>query len=248
MNLFVTFTLAETDTGPFNLFSNADGYTSAIAAYVPKASLLAGYTIMNAPNGTTIVRAYSTGSCFNYIDMGVNVITTTTSTTLTTTTTIFVPCIETLITGGPGIDETLVPLSPVGGMIVFEFNAGTNPDKLEIIHNNIKKATSGMTVANSGPFDNVYGTPPLNTIPDLAMSIATDQFIGSASGVIPVRDFAFYVDTGFAVSITAGYQQLIWWEYTPADYLINSNVLIRVTGSSLGNSWSAHRLCTFSIP
>jgi hypothetical protein len=39
----ITLVVAGSDTGPFNLYSNADGYLSAFASNVTRAQLLAGY-------------------------------------------------------------------------------------------------------------------------------------------------------------------------------------------------------------
>ena len=49
MTVYVTLTTAGADTGPFNLYSDVDGYISAFETDVPKASLLAGYTSSVAP-------------------------------------------------------------------------------------------------------------------------------------------------------------------------------------------------------
>jgi hypothetical protein len=98
MTVLVTLTLAGTDVGPFNLYSNADGFVAVLATGVSKAALLAGYSLTNVPDSATVVRAKSTGACTNYIDMTVSGGTTTTSTsstsTTTSTTTASVPCIS----------------------------------------------------------------------------------------------------------------------------------------------------------
>lgn len=93
MTVLITLTIAGTDSGPFDLYSNVDGYVSAFETGVSKAALLAGYSSALVPNGTTTIRIKSTGTCTNYIDVPVTTTTTTTSTppppsTTTTTTTI----------------------------------------------------------------------------------------------------------------------------------------------------------------
>lgn len=80
MNIIITLTTAGTDTGPFSLFSNVDGYTTAFVTGVSKAALLAGYSTNLAPVGTTTVRVKSTGLCTNYIDIILTPSTTTTTT------------------------------------------------------------------------------------------------------------------------------------------------------------------------
>ena len=91
MTVTITLTTAGTDTGPFNLYSDVDGFVSAFETGVSKAALLAGYTTTNVPNGTTIVRVMSASElCTNFIDIiisGECTTTTTTSSSSTTTTT-----------------------------------------------------------------------------------------------------------------------------------------------------------------
>lgn len=81
MDILLTLTLAGADTGPFDLYSDVDGYVAAFETGVLKADLLAGYTTTFAPTGTNVVRVKSTGLCENYIDIVLTVPTTTTTTT-----------------------------------------------------------------------------------------------------------------------------------------------------------------------
>jgi len=80
MTITITLTTAGTDTGPFNLFSDVDGYTVAFVSGVSKSALVSGYSTSLAPVGTTIVRVKSTGLCSNYIDIILAPSTTTTTT------------------------------------------------------------------------------------------------------------------------------------------------------------------------
>lgn len=83
MTVLITLTAAGADTGPFDLYSNADGFVSAFETNVPKSSLLAGYASALVPNSATVVRVKSKGDCTNYIDLVLGSgTTTTTSTTL----------------------------------------------------------------------------------------------------------------------------------------------------------------------
>jgi hypothetical protein len=115
MTVYVTLTTAGADTGPFNLYSDVDGYISAFEVGVSKAALLAGYTSYVAPNGTTIVRVMSSGACTNYIDLTLTICTT------TTTTTIAGECGAVDLTGGTGGGSwsatDCITLEPVGGDI-----------------------------------------------------------------------------------------------------------------------------------
>jgi hypothetical protein len=79
MTVLITLTIAGANTGPFNLYSNVDGFVSPFASGVSKAALLAGYTSTVVPLGTTTIRVVSFGECTNTID--ISVITTTTTTT-----------------------------------------------------------------------------------------------------------------------------------------------------------------------
>jgi hypothetical protein len=93
MTVLITLTIAGTDSGPFDLYSDLDGYISAFETGVSKASLLAGYSSALVPDYTTTIRVKSNGVCLNYIDIPVVTPTTTTTTsssssTTTTTTTL----------------------------------------------------------------------------------------------------------------------------------------------------------------
>ena len=87
MTVLITLTTAGADSGPFNLYSNLDGFISAFEASVPKASLLAGYSSSLVPDFTTTIRVKSIGDCNNYIDIPLYGTTTTTSSTSSTSST-----------------------------------------------------------------------------------------------------------------------------------------------------------------
>lgn len=150
-----------------------------------------------------------------------------------------IECSETTSSGGEGITEYNIALDSIGGTIIMQLDALSVPDKLEIIHNGVKKATSGMTVPNEGPFDNLYGSP---TVPVYSETIATDQFIGTSKGTIPTRSSTFISETGIT-DVVVTMQQLIWWTYTPSDYTNSNIVTIRITGPS-GTAWNIKRSCT----
>ena len=80
MTVLITLTTAGADSGPFNLYSNLDGYTAAFEVGVSKAALLAGYASALVPDFTNSIRIRSNNElCTNYVS--VNVGTTTTTTT-----------------------------------------------------------------------------------------------------------------------------------------------------------------------
>jgi hypothetical protein len=82
MTVYIELTTAGADTGPFNLYSNVDLYTSAFEVGVSKIDLTSGYTSNIVPNGTTAIRIKSSGSCIDYVDIKVDTTTTTSSTTI----------------------------------------------------------------------------------------------------------------------------------------------------------------------
>jgi hypothetical protein len=120
MTVLVTLTLAGTDAGPFNLYSNADGFVNAIATGVSKSALLAGYNLTGVPDSASIVRAQSTGICTNFLDMYLSGgTTTTTSSTSSTTSSTSTPA-PACLTG-----NTSATGSCSGGMSsLFTVNAG----------------------------------------------------------------------------------------------------------------------------
>lgn len=96
MNVLITLTTPGADTGPFNLYSNVDNYTTAFETNISKGILVAGYTSTIVPPGTTAIRVWSMGICANYVDITLTVPATTTTTTTsapgtTTTTTTAAP-------------------------------------------------------------------------------------------------------------------------------------------------------------
>ena len=245
MTVLITLTTVGIDCSTFDIYSNVDGFLSAFETNISKASLLAGFSSANTPDGTTVIRVKAKGVCTNYIDITLSTITTTTtsSTSTTTTTTTTLPaigCSEFASSGGQGVSEFNITLdNPLGGYIVVELNSRIVPDKLEILHNGVKKATSGMTVSNGGPFDDLYGNP---TPPDYSQAMAVDQFVGSDKGIIPSRQSEFASETGSSLIMDSSYQQLIWWVYSASDFSIGNQVIIRITGSS-GTAWDIKRLC-----
>lgn len=65
----VTLTLAGTNTGPFSLYSNSDGYTTPIETGVDKSTLLAGYELGGVPGDATFIRVKSIEPCTSQIDL-----------------------------------------------------------------------------------------------------------------------------------------------------------------------------------
>jgi hypothetical protein len=92
MTVLITLTTAGTDSGPFDLYSDLDGYLSAFESGVSKASLEAGYASSLVPDYTNTIRVKSNGVlCTNSVNIIVGTTTTTTTTSTTTTTTTAAP-------------------------------------------------------------------------------------------------------------------------------------------------------------
>jgi len=99
--VLITLTTAGLDTGPFNLYSDADGYVTPFETGVAKSALVAGYTSTVVPDAATIIRVDSTGVCTNFVDLTINIVP---PATTTTTTTIACPGEFTLINSSSDLD------------------------------------------------------------------------------------------------------------------------------------------------
>lgn len=87
MTVTITLSIAGPSTGPFSLYSNVDGYTTPFEIQVPKPLLVAGYTSVSVPAGTTIIQVRSLGTCTNSINLPIDLLGTSTTTVPTTSTT-----------------------------------------------------------------------------------------------------------------------------------------------------------------
>lgn len=87
ISVTITLTTPGGDTGPFDLYSDVNGFSTAFETGVSKSSLTSGYLSNLVPDGSTIVRVKSTGTCTNFIDLSISGAPTTTTSTTTTTTT-----------------------------------------------------------------------------------------------------------------------------------------------------------------
>jgi hypothetical protein len=86
--------------GPFDLFSDANAYSSPFQTQVPATALENGY-VVTLPIGATIIRVCSVGTCENCIDLPTNCPTTTTTSTSSTTTTTSTSSTTTTTTTAP---------------------------------------------------------------------------------------------------------------------------------------------------
>lgn len=118
MNVLITLTEAGIDTGPFNLYSNVDTYSTPFETNISRGILIAGYTSQVVPTGTSTIRVKSVGTCTNYVDL--LVITPTTTTTSTTA----APTTTTTTTAGGGPTTTTTTTSGGGPTTTTTTTAG----------------------------------------------------------------------------------------------------------------------------
>lgn len=137
----IVLTTVGDDTGPFNLYSNVNGFSSPFESGISKGDLLSGYISTVVPDSASIIRIQSMNPyCSNYVDLLLPASTTTTSTSTTTTTsttntsstTTTMPPIATVlfvnnssyailglsISGGADIVSYIGPPIPVGANVV----------------------------------------------------------------------------------------------------------------------------------
>jgi hypothetical protein len=87
LTALITLTTAGSDTGPFDLYSNIDGFLVPFESGVSKLDLEAGYISYLIPDSTITVRVQSTSVlCPNYIDLVIEAPPSTTTSTSTSST------------------------------------------------------------------------------------------------------------------------------------------------------------------
>lgn len=102
--VLITLVIAGADTGPFDLYSDANGFTSPFEVDVPKASLVAGYTSILVPATATLIKIVSKGVCTN--ELILPIIGTLATTTTTTTSTPASTTTSSTTTGAPTTTST----------------------------------------------------------------------------------------------------------------------------------------------
>jgi hypothetical protein len=165
MTVLITLTTAGSDTGPFDLYSDVDGFVVPFENNVPKASLLSGYTSSLVPNGTIVIRVKSDSICTNYIDLIVGGTTTTTTSTSSTTSTSTSTSTTTTTTTLP-VEGTLYGLYGFADI-------------------------SGDACTQSGTYVS-YGSPQLAVYAVSTTSLGVTQFFNDSSLLVPFDDTAAY--------------------------------------------------------
>lgn len=175
MTIIITFSSIGADAGPFNLYSNVDGYASPFAIGVTKIQLLTGYSSDVVPDGTTIVRAKSTGVCTNYVDLVVTVIpttTTTSSTTIAPTTTTSTTLLTTTTTSTTGVPTTTTSTTPPSTTTTTTtappFNANLTFTTFTTACSNPLNAYAYQSTDDEGThyWSNIAMTIPINSSPN----------------------------------------------------------------------------------
>ena len=144
-------------------------------------------------------------------------------------------------------EMTLIDPTFYGGVyfVAIDIQAFSATNKFEIIHNNTKKATSGMLAAgNYTPFDNTdvepaypYTSGPVQFIGDSIPIFVSPPYVYKP---IPARVAEFTTDTGKSIPLTNKFMQRLWWKYTTADYLVNKKISVKVAGI---NDYKFLRIC-----
>lgn len=145
-SILITLTTAGSDTGPFGLYSNLDGYTVAFESGISRSTLLAGYLSTLVPDAATSIRVKSEGAiCSSFIDLDITGTTTTTTTAGPTTST----------TSSTSTTEAPVPTTTTTTTAVATVS----------IDNDIASGvsiTSPLGVSGGGVFTVVGGSFPIN--------------------------------------------------------------------------------------
>jgi hypothetical protein len=146
------------DVGPFDLYSDSDGYTVPFATNVSASALEAGYS-STVPDDATIIRVVSIGFCTNFINLDINLITTTTTTSSSTSSTSTTTSTTTIaplnFDAGFRCSEDSVDFSilNITGGVPFT----TNPETY--LAGNIKFVSEAAALANTvwiGPTNEVF--------------------------------------------------------------------------------------------
>jgi hypothetical protein len=164
MTALITLTTAGADTGPFDLYSDADAFVTAFETGVSKVAITAGYTSTVVPVGTTVVRVMSNnGLCSNYIDITATITTTTTTTIAptTTTTSTLAPTTTTTTTLAPEI-------------IILAYSGIDGPDAC------LSYSLEGVTTYYAAPGSVIANDTIIYTDPELTM-VAPNGYYSSGT-------------------------------------------------------------------
>jgi hypothetical protein len=108
--VLITLTDLGSLVGPFDLYSNLDGYTTPFETNIPvSAFTYGGYYTTSLPYGTTIIKVKSDGECINFINLDIIGLPTFTPTTTSTPTVTPTKTSTPTITPSPSVTIGLTP-------------------------------------------------------------------------------------------------------------------------------------------
>jgi hypothetical protein len=183
----IILTSIGTDAGPFNLYSDIDGFIAPFAINVTSAELLAGYSTSLIPVGTIEVKVLSISGCTNYEYLTVPVTTTTTSTTIP----LFNFDVENSDWSAIGVTDQasfeaymLLHYSGMSGMVVTDFSLVNDGSiKCNIVFTP-SDSTHHLRWTNSGVYK-------INNISSLYMATEVTM---TNSGLIVIENFEPFVN------------------------------------------------------
>jgi hypothetical protein len=188
----ITLTIAGVDTGPtFSLYSNVDSYTTAFATGVTKAALQAGYISTVVPDGTTIVRVFSPGTCQTYVDL--NVVTSTTTTTSTSTSTSTTTSTSTSSTTSTTTATPTTTTTTTTAAINYNYAFEITPSGDATMYLNNRPGVPNFTTS--------YNLVLVNTI---TYSLASNSIVAGAGKVIQKIERIAYDGVTVVQTITPG--------------------------------------------
>lgn len=185
MKLLIKLTNAGENTGPFDLYSNVDNYTTMFETNISRGILMAGYITDKVPEGTTSVRVSSKGACMNYVDIQVPGLINTTTTTSTA-----VPITSTTTTSSAPVSTTTTSTSSTP--VTTTTTSSQSPSTT---------TTSTTSVIVDGNFEiiNQYATGLVND--DLQQSNEESLLYENANSIIKQMSLTYNPSTG-KVAIT----------------------------------------------
>lgn len=217
----IILTTVGANTGPnFDLYSDVDSYETPFATSVPKAALVAGYISSVVPNGTTVVRVVSFGTCNTAVDINISLLPvtttttttwpvpiTTTSTTSTTSTTTSTTSTTSTTTSTTSTTSTTTTAAPTTTTTTTEAPVTTTTTTTEAVIT----TTTTTTTEDPGAYWNAQyctgsSTPPILRVPSSAVSgqvvfaditldtcaSLTTPYVGTPSSYVDRRTYPLY--------------------------------------------------------
>jgi len=191
MVVTITISLAGAGTGPFDLYSNSDGFSVPFETGVSKSALESGYITNLVPNDATLVRVASTGVCTDFVTVSIAMagITTTTTTTIIGTT-------STTTTSPGGLTTTTTTTAYAAACLTVQLYSTTNelacdgPDPAFDVYR-----TYRATLLN-GP-----GGTPIPAPVNITVSIPTSGDFGTYNLIITITAGSTFGEQGLYTKV-----------------------------------------------